>query len=380
MKPGGPPTSTELPVADGSTVAEFPRQSIAVLPFADLSPERDQEYFSDGLAEEILNLLAAVRDLSVASRTSAFSFKGSTLPIPEIAQSLDVHYILEGSVRKSGDRIRVTARLIDAESDRHLWSENYDRTLDDIFAIQDDIAGAIGEALQVKLLGAGGQKVTSETIDPEVYEQFLQARFQLRQRSDQAIAAAITQLEAVVEAAPTFARALALLAEAYMLGITPVADPRAGQRVGQALAIDPDLASAILVRANIAKLRGNPLSAYLDYQRAIELEPEEPRAYHWIGILYTSMGYVERGEKAIARAAELEPGNANIRGEQSVLLARRGAREEAVLAALQQARLGNPMGNVQAAIYLLDSDIERAAEQLRMAETAGSVLAPPCDR
>ena len=352
--------------------------SIAVLPFADLSPERNQEYFSDGLAEEILNLLASVRDLSVASRTSAFSFKGSGLPIPEIADRLGVAFILEGSVRKSGDRIRVTAQLIDARSDRHLWSENYDRTLADVFAVQDEIAGAIGKALEIELLEAGGREVASETLDPEVYEQFLQARFLLRQRNDAAIASAIEQLEAVVEATPGFARALALLAEAYMLGNNLVADsPRAGQLVEQALAIAPDLAAAIMVRGNLAMIRGDPLTAYTDYQHAIELAPAEPRPYHWIGILYTSMGYVEQGEQAIARAAELEPGNANIRGWQSVLLARRGAREEAVRAALQQARLGNPVGHMQAAIYLLDSDIDRAAEQLRLAELAGEAMAFP---
>ena len=352
--------------------------SIAVLPFADLSPERNQEYFSDGLAEEILNLLASVRDLSVASRTSAFSFKGSGLPIPEIADRLGVAFILEGSVRKSGDRIRVTAQLIDARSDRHLWSENYDRTLADVFAIQDEIAGAIGKALEIELLEAGGREVASETLDPEVYEQFLQARFLLRQRNDAAIASAIEQLEAVVEATPAFARALALLAEAYMLGNNLVADsPRAGQLVEQALAIAPDLAAAIMVRGNLAMIRGNPLTAYTDYQHAIELAPAEPRPYHWIGLLYTSMGYVDQGEQAIARAAELEPGNANVRGWQSVLLARRGAREEAVRAALQQARLGNPVGHMQAAIYLLDSDIDRAAEQLRLAELAGEAIAFP---
>jgi len=286
-----------------------------------------------------------------------------------------VAFILEGSVRKSGDRIRVTAQLIDARSDRHLWSENYDRTLADVFAIQDEIAGAIGKALEIELLEAGGREVASETLDPEVYEQFLQARFLLRQRNDAAIASAIEQLEAVVEATPAFARALALLAEAYMLGNNLVADsPRAGQLVEQALAIAPELAAAIMVRGNLAMERDDPLTAYTDYQHAIELAPAEPRPYHWIGLLYTSMGYVDQGEQAIARAAELEPGNANVRGWQSVLLARRGAREEAVRAALQQARLGNPVGHMQAAIYLLDSDIDRAAEQLRLAELAGEAI------
>lgn len=133
------PLSESGAEATGDTPMADTERSIAVRPFADLSPDGDQEYFSDGLAEEIPNLLAAVRDLSVASRTSAFSFKGSGLPIPGIAGRLGVKYVLEGSVRKSGERIRVTAQLIDAERDRHLWSENYDRTLDDIFAIQDEI-------------------------------------------------------------------------------------------------------------------------------------------------------------------------------------------------------------------------------------------------
>jgi TolB-like protein/Flp pilus assembly protein TadD len=382
LKPGsslppGPATVTEADADPITGDADAAETSIAVLPFADLSPERDHEYFSDGLAEEILNLLASVQDLSVASRTSAFSFKGSGLPIPEIAEQLDVNFVLEGSVRKAGERIRVTAQLIDARSDRHLWSKNYDRDLADIFAVQDEIAAAIGEALQVELLGAGGRKVASEALDPEIYEQFLQARFLLRQRNDVAIAASRKQLEAVVEAAPGFARALALLAEAYMLGNNAVADPRAGQLVQRALAIDPNLGSAIMVRGNIASLRGDPLAAYTDYQRAIELAPEEPRPYHWLAIVYTLTGYRERAEQAIARAAELEPGNANIRGWQSVLLARRGARELAVSAALEQARLGNPIGHVQAALYLLDSDSERAAEQLRLAEAAGMAEAPP---
>ena len=122
-------------------------RSIAVLPFADLSQDQDQQYFTDGLSEELLNLLVRVYDLSVASRTSSFAYRGSTLGIPEIARALNVGHVLEGSVRKDGDRIRITAQLIEAGTDRHLWSENFDRELNDIFAIQDEIANAIVSAL-----------------------------------------------------------------------------------------------------------------------------------------------------------------------------------------------------------------------------------------
>lgn len=146
-----------------------------MLPFDNMSTDAENEYFADGIAEEILNLLAGVQDLEVASRTSAFAFKGKGASVPEIAASLKVRYVLEGSVRKAGQQVRITAQLIDAQSDRHLWSDTFDRQLHDIFAVQDEIAAAIGNALQVKLLGAGGEAVTAEAIRPEVYEDFLEA-------------------------------------------------------------------------------------------------------------------------------------------------------------------------------------------------------------
>ena len=133
-----------------------------------MSADAENEYFADGISEEILNLLSSVRDLEVASRTSAFAFKGKDTPIPEIAAALKVRYVLEGSVRKAGDQVRITAQLIDADTDRHLWSDSYDRTLEDIFAVQDEIAGAIGNALQIELLGDSGESVTAETLDSKM--------------------------------------------------------------------------------------------------------------------------------------------------------------------------------------------------------------------
>src|SRR5262245_45890832 len=148
-------------------------QSIAVLPFVDMSPNKDQEYFSDGIAEELLNLLAKIEQLRVISRSSAFSFKGKDIELPEIAKRLNVAHILEGSVRMAGNQVRITAQLIDARSDRHLWSETYDRPLDNIFAVQDEIAAAVVEQLKVKLLGAAPK---AKVTEPKAYALVLQAR------------------------------------------------------------------------------------------------------------------------------------------------------------------------------------------------------------
>lgn len=141
-----------------------------MLPFADMSSAGDQEYMSDGIAEELLNLLARVPDLRVISRSSAFAFKGQNLEIPEIAKRLSVTYILEGSVRKSQDRIRITTQLIDARSDTHLWSETYDRALANVFDIQDDVAASVVSELKIKLLG---DAPTVRQTDPRAYELYL---------------------------------------------------------------------------------------------------------------------------------------------------------------------------------------------------------------
>ncbi|MGB5544232.1 MAG: adenylyl cyclase, partial [Gammaproteobacteria bacterium] len=166
-------------------VESYGDKSIAVLPFADMSINQDQEYMSDGIAEELLNLLAAIPELRVISRTSAFSYKGRDINLIDVARELNVGYILEGSVRKAGQQLRITAQLIDARSDTHLWSETFDLTLDDIFAIQDQIAGTVVEQLRITLLGA---TPTIEETDPEAYALYLQGRHLSRQLTKKSLA------------------------------------------------------------------------------------------------------------------------------------------------------------------------------------------------
>ncbi|MEM9303183.1 MAG: hypothetical protein AAGE01_13785 [Pseudomonadota bacterium] len=298
--------------------------SVAVLPFENMSPDPDNAFFAEGISEEILNLLAAVDALSVASRTSAFVYRDRDTPIPEIAAALDVRYVLEGSVRKAGNQVRITAQLIDAGSDRHLWSDTFDRNLDDIFAVQDEIAGAIGTALEIELLGRGGSEVAAESVDPAVYTDYLRARHLLRQRTGPSIHEGNALLLQVVEAAPDFARGHAVLAEAYLLNrnlalpdsrplVSPeVAAAQAKIHAGLAQALDPTLGGADLILGALAEEEPDLVAAMEHYARAIELEPNEPRPYHWRGMLLTIAGYPEDAARDLRRARELDPENPNI--------------------------------------------------------------------
>ena len=383
LRPFGGVSTDPVSSASSSDVQAAER-SIAVLPFADLSPERDQEYFSDGLAEEILNLLTRVRELSVASRTSAFTFKGGATPIPEIASRLGVRYVLEGSVRKAGESIRVTAQLIDGRTDRHLWSDTYDRTLADVFAVQNDIAASIGRALEVELLGRDGDAVTATRIDPDLYEDFLQSRFLLRQRNLAAIARATDLLEAVVEGEPDYAPAIAQLAEAHLLAGGTARDAEELEErfdlilelCDRALAIEPSLAGAHAVRGNVAMTRGDYRAALDDYERAIELDPDDPRAHHWLALLYSDSGHLDRAERAIGEALRLEPENANAQGWRGDLLAARGQWAGALEVARDVAELGNPVGHATVGMYLLavdpEGNLDRAESEMRLALASGA--------
>jgi len=193
-------------------------KSIAVLPFVNLSADPAQEYFADGMTEELLNLLARIPELRVISRSTVFTFKGQDIVVPDVAKKLDVTHVLEGSVRKSGDRIRITAQLIDARNDAHLWSETYDRTLDDIFAIQDDISGRVVEELRLTLLGGSSQ---IEKIDPEIYALYLRGRHILEARLSDAYDEAEAMLREVVAAEPEFTPGLWNLGRAIYNRVVP---------------------------------------------------------------------------------------------------------------------------------------------------------------
>jgi len=253
-------------------------KSIAVLPFVDMSQAKDEEYFSDGISEELLNLLSKVPQLQVAARTSSFSFKGKQIEIPEIARQLHVANVLEGSVRKSGDQVRITAQLIRAAEGYHLWSETYDRKLDDIFKIQDEIAGEVVKQMKVTLLGA---KPTVRQTDPKAYTLYLQAVQLGRQKTPEALTQSDALYRQVLEIDPRYAPAWDGLGNNFInkanAGLLPNSEgyARAREANEKALAIDPDYAPAHAGLGYIAMYNNDFVSAAKHFERALALDPSD---------------------------------------------------------------------------------------------------------
>jgi TolB-like protein/class 3 adenylate cyclase/Tfp pilus assembly protein PilF len=262
--------------SEAATVA--PEKSIAVLPFVNMSEDKTNESFSDGISEELLNLLAKVPQLQVAARTSSFSFKGKGAEIPEIARQLHVANVLEGSVRKSGDQLRITAQLVRAAEGYHLWSDTYDRKMDDIFKIQDEIAGEVVKQLKVTLLGA---KPTVRETDPKAYMLFLQARQLGRQNTVEAFTRSDALLRQVLEIDPRYAPAWHGLASNFGNqagnGLLPFSEGlvRAREADEKALAIDPNYAAAHASLGYTATLNNDFVTAAKHYERALALDPTD---------------------------------------------------------------------------------------------------------
>lgn len=270
-------------------LATVPNRSIAVLPFVNMSSDPEQDYFSDGLSEELLNLLAQVPDLTVASRTSAFSFKDKDITIAEIAETLGVAHVLEGSVRKAGDQVRITAQLIDARRDVHLWSETWDRNLDNVFAIQDEIAASVVESLRVTLLGSAPESVAT---DPEAYNLYLQGRHLEKQGSRDSMLKAVELLEQALAIDPGYAPAWTGLSTAYINLAGSRAIPRADgyakarEAAEKALAVDPDNADA---RVSLGWIAGQYEGKYAEQARyisqALELAPNDDTVLNSAAVL-----------------------------------------------------------------------------------------------
>jgi TolB-like protein/Flp pilus assembly protein TadD len=264
-------------VNEEAAVAEH---SIAVLPFVDMSLGKDQEYFSDGISEELLNLLAKIPQLQVTARTSSFSFKGKEVAIPEIARTLHVAHVLEGSVRKSGNSVRITAQLIKAGTDAHLWSQTYDRKLDDIFAIQDEIAADVVKQLKITLLGAAPK---ARTTDPEAYALYLQAKQLGRQHIAEAYKQSDALYRKVLSIDSRYAPAWDGLSDNFASeadeGLLPTKKGYAQAREAalKALAIDPEYAPAHASLGWISMFGDNDLdSAAQHLGRALVLDPADP--------------------------------------------------------------------------------------------------------
>ena len=320
------PAATSEALASTAVPAHGP-PSIAVLPFVNRSQDPEDEYFSDGLADELLNVLAKIRGLRVAARSSAYTFKGKGATVAEVGHALNVATVLEGSVRKAGNRMRISVQLVKVADGYHLWSETYDRTLEDIFAVQDDIAQSVVKELRAKLLGEAadakaGQEVTAQvaaavkgrSTDPDAHRLYLQARHFIDRLNRDDTAKGIIYLKRALDLDPAFALAWAELGGAYAAeaawGWTPVADGygRAREVVLRALALEPNLAEGH------AQLGWIQMSYDMDWRgakasngRALELAPGNALVLHQASLLSGCLGRIEEAVGLARRAVAQDP-------------------------------------------------------------------------
>jgi TolB-like protein/DNA-binding SARP family transcriptional activator/Flp pilus assembly protein TadD len=315
-------TASGLPAA----AADEARASVAVLPLVDMSPDGDLEYLGDGIAEEILNTLAGIPGMRVPARTSSFHFRGSNQSVAEIAAALGVDHILEGSLRRDGHRIRVTAQLIEAGEDRHVWSRTFDSDFADVFAVQEEIARTVAEALRPRL--NDGTRGLPRAVDPAAHDLYLRGLFHWNRRSAPDLLLAVRFFEEATALDPDYARPWAGMALAYAvipIGFSPqlpVAEARARleRAAHRALALDPTLAEVHAARAFSYHFQWRWEDAEREYLRAIELDPRNATAHQWYGEHLAKTGRGAEAVQAMRRALELDPLSLAIRNDLGLVL------------------------------------------------------------
>ena len=345
--------------------------SIAVLPFTDMSPNRDQDYFSDGISEEILNGLAKLKTMKVAGRTSSFAFKGRNEDLREIGSALGVQHVLEGSVRKDGDQLRITAQLIKVSDGFHLWSETYDRELQDVFAVQDEISAAIVKALRGNLLGDEAPVLQTHEVGIAVYEKYLAARKKIVTRSNMNLLEARAILEEIIAIEPDFPPALSSLAETLMLLRRDSffaygdLDPQEARRLAtslldHAIEIDPNFADAFAVRGLMLNSDLKWDEAEIALLRAVELNPSLSNAWTWLGNSAGAQNRIDESLGYYAEATAIDPlwlvPNSNLARQYSDL-----GRMDDARAIIDRLR---PFHQDSANFHSTDGELKRGAGQL----------------
>ena len=317
--------AARVPTADRPTIAQpaaatavgrASALSIAVLPFVNMSDDRGNEYFSDGLTEELLNLLARIPELKVIARTSSFAYKGKEAKISDIARELQVANVLEGSVRKSGERVRITAQLIRTSDSTHLWSQSYDRTVQDIFAVQDEIAGEVVDSLKVKLLGADHKPVQAGgTNDARAYEAYLRGRYEFNKgESRELVRAALVAFDEALALDPSFAQAHASRSSALQAltrnGYLPYADGFAQARAAAERAVElaPDASDGHVALGRIAMTADqNWQGAEKSLRKALELNPSNAAGYGTLAALLSALGRKDEALAVARQGVSLDP-------------------------------------------------------------------------
>src|ERR1700751_125207 len=300
-------------------------KSVAVLPFDNLSRDPDNAYFAEGVQDEILTRLAKVADLKVISRTSTQHFKSTPENLPEIAKQLGVANILEGSVQKAADQVRVNVQLINAMTDAHLWADTYDRKLTAIFAVESEIAKTIAETLQARLTGSEKSSIAkTPTVNPEAYELYLKGRFFSEKRTGHDLRKSIEYLKQAIAKDPNYALAYAALADSYgLLRFYGDASPEESIVPGKAAArkaleLDDSLAEPHASLGLIAVEELDVHRGVSELERAIQLNPNYATAHHWLSLAFTALGQSDRSIKELKRAVELDPLSMGINADLSI--------------------------------------------------------------
>ena len=386
LSPVAPPRAA--PAAGSATAPAPEAPSIAVLPFVNMSRDDDNEYFADGLSEELLNVLAKIRGLRVASRTSAFSFKGKDVDIPTVAQKLNVATVLEGSVRRSGKRVRITAQLIQVASDSHLWSETYDRELDDIFAVQDDIAQSVVKELRAALLGeASGTRigtvaaadvrraVSGRSDNPEAFQLYLQGKF-FGERTTQADTdKAIDLFKRALALDPDFALAWAALSRMHQIqagfGFAPIEEgfERGREAAQRALRLVPNLAEGHVALGQVQESYDwDWAAADASFRRALELAPGDGGVLQAAAGLARALGRHDEAHELIGKAIALDPLSMRAHRQAAIISVMSNRLDEAA-ASFQLSIDLNPAAGLNHAFLALTRLLQgRAAEGLELAE------------
>jgi TolB-like protein len=311
-------------------------RSIAVLPFVNVSGDPAQEYFSDGITDEILTALGQLGDLHVTARTSAFHFKGQNLPVRDVAARLGVAYILEGSILKSGAQVRITTRLVNAQADRQLWSESYQRPLDDVLALHREIARSVASALELQLASTAPERPLP-TRNAAAHDLFLQGQFHWNRRTARDVERAIALFEEAAQLDPGYAQAHAGIALAY--AVLPLytaamsavdALPLVERAAARALAIDSTLAAPYAALGYSYHWQWRWADAGREFERAIALDPDNTVVLQWYGEYLAKVGRGEEGIAAVRRAVDVDPYSPTAHGNLGVVLSVAGRDDEAI--------------------------------------------------
>jgi len=361
---------------------QLDKKRIAVLPFANMSPDPADEYFADGLTEELIDRLCQIRELEVIARTSTMSYKKKEKKAVEIAKELKVGSLVEGSVRKAGNKVRVTAQLIDGATEGHLWSSRYDKSLDDVFAVQSDIAEQVTNALRIHLLPNEKEAIKKKaTESPEAYVLYLKGRYYWNERSPASVKRAMGYFESALERDPAFALALVGLADCYLILTDQFVlepnetRPKVRSLLDKALKLDDGLAEAHASLGNLLQDEWNWPGAEAEYKRAIELNSNYATTYHWYSLMLAGIGRAEQALDEINRALRLDPVSPMVRTNVGLRLAEAGRVEEGIEQLLNTLVMEPDFGMAHGNLGAIYASVARYDEGITEMQKAVELLA-----